>query len=227
MQVLRAISVQVLAVVEEELVDRTSGQWPHQLWRHLVGQKDAPDEDISENPLHKDIQVVALVGETRHERGIVLQSSWRQAVPPICERRRHLAVERATDGSEAQGLPHVEPDNQLLNEGEPWELVPDRGRQVEHCRVEAQKHADHAPMPHQEGIRDAQAAVCIMYPLHANVCNLSEGLALHLSLIWRGEAARLIVVEPIDTERGPHLVPLERHSWNALNERIQPLGGEG
>mmetsp|Transcript_15099 Transcript_15099/g.37989 ORF Transcript_15099/g.37989 Transcript_15099/m.37989 type:complete len:217 (+) Transcript_15099:1866-2516(+) len=215
MQVLRAISVQVLAVVEEEFVDRTSGQWPHQLWRHLVGQENAPNEDISENPLHKDIQVVALVGEARHERGIVLQSSWRQAVPPICERRRHLAVEGATEGSEAQGLPHVEPDDQLLNEGEPWELIPDRGRQVEHSRVEAQKHADHAPMPHQEGIRDAQAAVCIMHPLHANVCDLCEGLAPHLSLIWREEAASHVLVQPHDTERGSHLVPLERHSWNA------------
>ena len=62
-QVLRAVVVQVLAVVEEELVERAHGEGQHQLRRDGGGGEAAEREDVRERSLDENVKVVARVGQ--------------------------------------------------------------------------------------------------------------------------------------------------------------------
>mmetsp|Transcript_50058 Transcript_50058/g.165744 ORF Transcript_50058/g.165744 Transcript_50058/m.165744 type:complete len:314 (-) Transcript_50058:452-1393(-) len=117
-QVLRPVVVQVLPVVKDELVHAAERQRQHERRRDLRSDEDADGEDVGEHALDQDVGVVAPHGQEGHEGRIVLHGARRQPVPPVLERRRHLAVQRAVDDTETEGLPCVEPDDQLVQQSQ-------------------------------------------------------------------------------------------------------------
>ena len=115
----------MLAVVEEELVQRTEHDGEHHGWRHLGLQECIEAESICEEALDEHVKVRALRGEVEaqflHEWRVVLHRARRHPVPPILKWRRHLAMERAVDHAKTEGLPDVKPDQKLVDESHPWE----------------------------------------------------------------------------------------------------------
>mmetsp|Transcript_113259 Transcript_113259/g.283676 ORF Transcript_113259/g.283676 Transcript_113259/m.283676 type:complete len:403 (+) Transcript_113259:428-1636(+) len=134
-QVLCAIAMHVLSIVEDKLVELTSVQGPHQIWCDLCGAQTAGCEEVGEHALDQNVDYVAGAGEARHEGGVVLQRARRPPVPPICEGWCHLRMERAVDNSQPETLPQVPIDDQLLYEGEPREFFAvNRSGERKHCR---------------------------------------------------------------------------------------------
>mmetsp|Transcript_8363 Transcript_8363/g.18318 ORF Transcript_8363/g.18318 Transcript_8363/m.18318 type:complete len:279 (-) Transcript_8363:93-929(-) len=203
-QILRAICVHVLPVVEDKFVYGTKrqGNNPRRLgWNRRAQATN--DEDICEDTLHEDIKQIPCTGQTWHEGRIVLHSARREAVPPVGEGRGHLGVQGPMEYAQPQGFPRIPVDHELLHQRHPYHVAL-RPRKTgaawcggkEDATVRAHEDTDHGPVPIEEGVRNPKAAVGGHDALYADVRDGQEALPFHLGFVRGWQASRHVLQEP-------------------------------